>query len=158
MEQNQEGCKAMHDHQLVRTRSHLERQKTRADPGRGQYAKGRQLSKSSATGKPRAWWTGSSQGTAEHSRELGMLSGLGPKCLTLFSGSPGSAASSLETNLSILLSEGCLLWPMLCNKCACWRASKSEKERLSDKFPIKTQIHIFTQSQYETTGFRLKKG
>ena len=85
MEQNQECCKALHDHQMVRTRSHLERQKSRADPGRGQYAKGRQRSKRSATGKPRARGTGSSQGDAELSRELRMLSSLGPKCLTLLS-------------------------------------------------------------------------
>ena len=42
-----------------------------------------------------------------------------PRRLTLLSGSPGSAASSLETNLSTLLSEACLLWPMLFSKCAC---------------------------------------
>ena len=60
-----------------------------------------------------------SQSTLPHADPRGMWRGLRPQGLTLFSGSPGSAASSRETNLSTLLSEACLLWPTLFNKCAC---------------------------------------
>lgn len=134
-------CQATHDHQMDGPRSHVQstwyqqvcpgrtpkRAELRAvlkDAPTPREADSRADSRSTCEGeraeqrcsheKPGA----RRHSTLKHSAR-GARRGLGPQCLTLLSGSPGSAASSLETNLSTLLSEACLLWPMLFNKCAC---------------------------------------
>ena len=112
--------------QSSRTHPHLKRQT--AERTRGRHAKGKELSKGAATeSQERADTARSHSPLTQHAhtaRSHTQPAGRGaarprPRRLTLLSGSPGSAASSLETNLSTLLSEACLLWPMLFSKCAC---------------------------------------
>lgn len=59
-------------------------------------------------GKPRAGLGTSESGKARELQPLTHKLPL-PMTLTLLSGSPASATSSFETNLSTLLSEGCRL-------------------------------------------------